>query len=265
MKVQKGGISSGLWHIMALATILLGIAACGDSTTGTLSNSPQSVTIDPPSNSSVGSVPTISVPKQTGRFMYGSADLRGATNAEFAQFAQDWARHQLKAVNAPEVLLAQAVTPNELPRLGLGCPPVFVTVEEPPLMVAILRGEFDFRRAAPGFGNIPAPITGTDRYVMYVFDVWSGRPVVIITSENGAEFKQALHDSSIPDKPEARLPVVCGTAIPTNQRHLHYGDFAPGIATLTAVPPGSMPPTPPPMPPPVGTWEPAALTPGVKP
>ncbi len=264
MRTQRNPVAMRRWRGAALLGLLLAATACGGSVASTGVSSPQGGVINVPVSASAAA-PTIAVSTQPGRFMYGSADLRGATNAQFAQFAQDWTRHQLKAVNAPEVLLAQVVTPDQLPRMGLGCPPVFVTVEEPPLMVAILRGEFDFRRAAPGFGNIPAPIAGTDRYVMYVFDVWSGRPVVITTSEDGAEFKQALHDSSIPDKPAARLPVVCGTAIPTNQRHLHYGDFAPGMVPPTAVPPGSIPPTQPPMPPPVSTIVPVALTPGVKP
>jgi len=204
------------------------------------------------------------VPRQPGQSRFDSRDLRGASDAEFAQYALEWARWQLQPLNTPSVLLARAVTAEEMPQLGLGCTPNFMTIEEPPVMAAIIRGEFDFRGAGPGFRDIK-PIAGKEWYVLYIFDVWSARPVVTIASEDGAAFKQALNDPTLPDNPGARLPTSCEPSVPMAQRHIHYGQFAPGIVTLTAPPAVSSPPTQPPMPPPVGTWEPAALTPAAKP
>ena len=249
---------------LALLGLLLAASACGNNATSTGGSSPQSGTLNIPVNVSAAA-PTIAVPSQPGRFMYGSRDLRGASDAEFAQYVQDFARHRLKAKNNVDVFLARAVTYEEMPQLGLGCTPNFMTVEEPPLMAAIIRGEFDFRDSGPGFRSIGASVAGEKWYVLYLFDVWSAQPLETIASADGAVVKQALHDPTLPDDPSVRLPMVCSTPIPVAQRHLHYGQPAPGMPPPTAVPPGSVPPTQPPMPPPVGTWEPAALTPAAKP
>jgi len=261
MRTQRKPMPMGLWCVLALLGLLLAATACGNNVTSTGVSSPLGGVVNVPVSARVAA-PTIAVPSQPGRFMFGSRDLRGATNAEFAQFAQDWARHQLQAKNTPSVLLARAVTYEEMPTLGLGCPPNFATIELPPVMVAILRGEFDFRGAGPGFRYSRAPVAGKERYVYYVFDVWSATPVVTMASEDGAAFKQALHDPTLSDRAEARLPTACAPQI---QRDLHYGQPVPGMLPPTAVPPGSVPPTQPPMPPPVSTFGPVALTPAPKP
>ncbi|MDQ2806353.1 MAG: hypothetical protein M3Z04_05465 [Chloroflexota bacterium] len=261
MRTQNNPVPMGLWRGLALLGVLLAATACGSSVANTGVSSPQQGTLNVPVNMSVAA-PTIAVPTQPGRFMFGSRDLRGASDAEFAQYAQDWARHQLQAKNTPSILLARAVTYEEMPTLGLGCPPNFATIELPPVMVAILRGEFDFRGAGPGFRHASAPVAGKERYVYYLFDVWSATPVVTMASDDGAVFRQALHDPTLPNRPEAQLPGACSPQI---QRDLHYGQPVPGMPPPTAVPPGSVPTAAPSMPPPVGTWEPPALTPGVKP
>ncbi len=261
MRTQRNPVAMRLWRGLALLGVLLVATACGSSVASTGVSSPQGGTLNVPVNTS-GAAPTIAVPSQPGRFMYGSRDLRGASDAEFAQYALDWARHRLRPLNTPSVLLARAVTYEQMPIVGLGCPPNFATIELPPVMVAILRGEFDFRGVGPGFRYARAPVAGKETYAYYVFDVWSAAPVVTISSADGSIFKQALHDPTLPDTLDDRLPTACAPQI---QRDSHYGQPVPGMPPPTAVPPGSMPPTPPPMPPPVGTWEPAALTPGVKP
>ncbi len=260
---QRNPVPLRLWCGLLLVGVLLTASACGDNMASTGVSSPQQGTLNMPVNVRAAA-PTIAVPSQPGRFMYGSPNLRGASDLEFAQFVQDFALKRLQAKNTPKILLARAVTAEEMPSLGLGCTPNFMTIEEPPVMAAILQGEFDFRGAGPGFRNIK-PVAGKAWYVYYLFDVWSARPVVTIASPDGAEFKQALHDPTLPDKPAARLPAVCATSVPIAQRHVHYGQFAPGMVPPTAVLPGSMPPTQPPMPPPVATIAPPALVPGVKP
>lgn len=165
----------------------------------------------------------------TSRFVYGSKNIVGASDAELTYFVRDWANHQLKPTGEPEVLFAKSVSYDEIPALGLGCPPNFGTIEEPPLMVAIVRGEFDYRGAAPGFEQLPRPIPGKKRYVMYIFDEWAGVPAAILTSEDGALVKKALNDPTLPDAPEGLMPSVCATPVPISQRYLHYGQAAPGF------------------------------------
>lgn len=214
---------------------LLGISACGGNGVGTQSAGPQptTTTLAVPT---VGAVATIDVVARIGK-----SPLVGATDAKLGQFAQDWARQQLRAKGTPEVLLARSVTPAEMPGLGLGCAPNFITIEEPPLMAVILRGEFTFRGSGPGWGNIPPPVAGQKQYVLYIFDVWAGRPTITIASVDGAAMKQALHDSTLPDDPNAQLSTDCGEPqIPMSQRHYHYGDSMPGMIAPTLSPP---PPT----------------------
>ena len=145
-----------------------------------------------------------------------------------------------------------------MPQLGLGCPPNFSMVNPPPVMVAILRGEFDFRGVGPGFRYAQAPVTGKEQYAYYVFDVWNALPVITMSSGDGALFRQALHDSTLPDKPEVRLPAACA---PQNLGFPRSEMPQPP----TAQPGATRPPTQPPMPPPVATFGPVALTPAAKP
>lgn len=169
---------------------------------------------------------------QTRRFAYGSPNLVGATDPEFAEFVRDWASNRLKPKGIPEVLFARQVSYDEIPALGLGCPPNVPTVEQPPLMLAILRGDFDLRGAGPGFGRGNPHAAGAKNYVVYIFDVWAARPMVTITSETGDIVKKALKDPSLPDLDQP-LPAVCATSMPLSQRTRHYGEVAPGLPVPT--------------------------------
>jgi hypothetical protein len=171
-------------------------------------------------------------PGSANRFRYGSPNLTGATKAEFAEFARDWARVRLQPKGVPELLLARSITYEEIPTLGLGCPPPITTIEEPPLMLAILKGEFDLTGAGPGFGRGDSPRLGEKQYVMLLFDVWAARPMVIISSETGDILKKALNDPNLPDMAQP-MPGVCATPIPLIQRTMHYGEVAPGFPVPT--------------------------------
>lgn len=190
-------------------------------------------------------------PSSGGRFKYGSTNLVGASDAEIAQFAQDWVLHRLQPKGTPEVLLARSISYDEISVLGLGCPPAFNTIEEPPLMLAIVRGEFDFRGAEPGFRNEAPPIAGQKRYVVYIFDAWAGRPAVTIASEDGAIVKKALQDPTLPNNPAEAVAGDCPTPIPVAQRRLHYGQPAPGFTVppqpTPQFPSGNTPAAPPPV------------------
>jgi len=148
------------------------------------------------------------VPRQPGQSRFDSHDLRGASDTELAQFALDWARHELRPLNMPSVLLARAVSYEEMPQLGLGCPPNFSMVNPPPVMVAILRGEFDFRGVGPGFRYAQAPVAGKEQYAYYVFDVWNALPVITMSSDDGAPFRQA-HTHQPKSSARSEIRAVC--------------------------------------------------------
>ncbi len=170
----------------------------------------------------------------TRQFAMGSPNLVGASMQEFTQFAQNWTQQQLKAQGTPEVLLTRSVTREDVAALGLGCLPDFAAIEQPPLMLAILKGHLDFRGSVPGSANVQGPEPGSISYVAYVFDVWSASPVAMRASNNGSSFKRALNDATLPD-PTNSISSVCPTQVPVSQKHLHYGQEAPG---------GTVPPHP---------------------
>jgi len=196
-------------------------------------------------------------------------NLVGKTADELGQFAQSYAKEQLKATSVPQVLLTRLVDAQTLADLGLGCGVAFSAIEQPPLILVILKGDFDFRDAAPGFSQLPAPIAGKDAYVVYVFDAWAGTPEVILPSYDGALVKKALQDRTLPDNTEM-MPSVCATPIPASQKQLHYGAEAPGFtvpthATFEVTPPPYDTPAPPSTAVPVGTYIPVTPTPGAPP
>jgi hypothetical protein len=200
---------------------------------------------------------------------YCTHNLVGKSAAEVGQIVQNLAKQQLKTKSEPQVLLTRLVDAQALADLGLGCGVAFSAIEQPPMIVTILKGGFDFRSAAPGFGQLPPPVAGKDSYVVYVFDAWAGSPAVILPSYDGALVKKALQDPTLPDNEEP-IPSVCATPIPASQKHLHYGEQAPGFDVPThAVIEETPTPYPTPVPPstaiPVGSYVPVTSTPWAPP
>jgi hypothetical protein len=169
------------------------------------------------SNQDIAHVPT----GQASRFHYGVRDLNGAAPEEVGQFALEYVQHHLKVSGRPEVALAKAIKPNDLPALGLGCPIEFGTIEQPPLTLVILKGKFDISRVMRGQ-------VGNDYlYVAYVFDHWSARHTLFQWSRTGSSFRTALNDPSLPlDK--SSVAMACPTEI-AGKKDLHYGDILPTV------------------------------------
>ncbi len=118
-------------------------------------------------------------------------------------------------------------------QLGWGCLN-FASIEEPPLVLVILKGDIHPR--------VPGSIVGNNdefgvNYVALVFDLWSdvAVPSSIITSSDGSGFRKALNDPNLPPTSNGDAPVVCPTAPP---KTLHYGDVAP----TAVLPPKSLNP-----------------------
>lgn len=121
----------------------------------------------------------------------------------------------------PQVLLTRSITREDLPRLSLpGIPRT--TIEEPPLMLVIIKGDF-------GPSNLPSPLTGSSdeqyKYIGYVFDLWTGTPTLIMASPLGGEFRTALND---PTLPIVATPVPAPPVASPAPLH-HYGEVVPTV------------------------------------
>lgn len=142
-----------------------------------------------------------------------------------------------------EVLLARTVARDEVPQLGLGCLVNSIPIEEPPYVLLILRGNFDYVFKRPRNG----PVGVQFNYAAMIIDVWSAEATVLLGSGNGGDFREALNDPSLPE-PSTEYPRVCPTPIHSN---LPHGAVLPGVMFPTTLPePTIVIPT---IPPPVGT------------
>lgn len=119
----------------------------------------------------------------------------------------------------PQVVLTRPVTNNDLP--GLGLPPInHASIEEPPLMLAIVKGNFGQPIHRSGLAS--GQSSQGYRYIGYIFDLWAGSPMLTIASPVGGEFRIALNDPSLPV-----VPSLAVSPLSTAPKELHYGDIAP--------------------------------------
>ena len=141
--------------------------------------------------------------------------LVDATKAEIEQAALEWTLAKFQILSGtPAVLLSGAVTREQLPSLGLS--PIDSPANFPPLYLVFIKGDFNVRNM-PGtiIGNAPSPAT----YIVYVFDLIAGAPMLTETSLERGHLSKLLNDPpALPDKP---LP---GESDPNK---LPYGSMAP--------------------------------------
>ncbi len=146
--------------------------------------------------------------------------LTNASEQEVGQVAlAATARNFPTRSGTAQIALGRRVARDDLPKLGLqGIPQT--TIEEPPLMLVIIRGDFG-KPNLPGTGNIGQQF----KYIGYVYDLWAGIPTLVIASPDGHEFRMALNDPSLPMSP----PVVATAPVPSQGPLLHYGQIVPGV------------------------------------
>jgi hypothetical protein len=164
-----------------------------------------------------GGTPTPPVRTDGTPIPLGPNNLLGKTPAQIAAYAQTYVQNDARIVSGtPQVLLVRAINPDQGPALGIGCIPNHVTIEDPPLVLVILKGNFELHLP----GGRPTDV----QYIGYVFDVWAGGASVTRGSKNGGIFRAALNDPSLP--PEyAGPPQICPTPDPDSR--WHYGASAP--------------------------------------
>lgn len=167
------------------------------------------------------------------QFHLGTPNLVGATPEQIGQWAVEyvqWAK--LVKSGSPQVLLSRFVTRQQFEALKLGCLGGSITIEDPPLDVVILKGDFDVTSIGLPLNRYSTMSAG---YLAYVVDIWSSAPFWETSSLNGHGFGAALNDPSLPPAPE-HDKMVCATPIPASQKKYHYGDTVPGLPIPTVSP-----------------------------
>jgi hypothetical protein len=136
----------------------------------------------------------------------------------------DYVLNILKDLNkttgeAPKVVLARMVTPDDYQYLGLGCPPDEYNnlIEKPPLAFVLLTGDVGY----PTRMHQPPAFKPT--YAAFVIDLWSGTFTHKAYSFDGRNFAHILKDPTLPTVE----PYTCPP--PLLHTPYHYGETAPPI------------------------------------
>lgn len=245
MKPQRSFVTVGLVVAVLLAGSLLLLSANGR-------------TVAPEK----GATSAVTLAQPPATCQYCSRNLVGKSAEEVGQFALEYAKANGNVrKGTPQLLLSRSITGEEYTALGLGCLPTFDTLEEPPMVLVILRGYLDLGALASG--TAPKVTDMAPVYMGLVFDLWAAQPVAWVLSHNqGGIFRQALNDPALPV--ETSSAPGCPKQIPMSQRYLHYGQAAPGFSAAPPIPTniqapegGSATTSPvagsPTIPPPVGT------------
>jgi hypothetical protein len=118
-------------------------------------------------------------------------NLVGASSEQVGQFAQEFVRYDynLDTLSEPQVALAKTINRSEIVTLGLGCIDDWASIEEPPLVLIVLKGDFEHRKLGRGKQL---------HYVAYVFDTWGVQPMFFRGSATDEPFRIALNEPARP-------------------------------------------------------------------
>lgn len=238
----------GLLMLCAVVIVTADMGPDTHSSSGANANTqaPVGANLNPTVSSMVPMIPTVIV-TGTIQVINRRHILAGEAPEQIAQYAiRNFAPGYLGPQGPVEVVLARPVTREQMPGLGLGCLPENVSSEEPPYVLVILKGDFDMS-GVPGRVRLPSNIRFT--YALFVIDVWSAGPTVVVGSTKGGEFRTVLNDPSLPPA-DAKFPTDCPPRVPGN---LPHGAVIPGIVFPTSPPaptpiPEAILPIPPPVP-----------------
>lgn len=165
---------------------------------------PSSASLEEPAAPPTRTVRRAAATATRERFFY--TPLVNRSPAELAEYARRLicCSSYVRAVNGtPEILVARPVLATELAPLAL--PDLRNFDNEPPLVLMIARG--NFVDLGDPFGS------PTYHYVSYIFDASTGAIMAWTFSRDGAPFRYALNDPSLPEStavvpatPRPRLP-----------------------------------------------------------
>jgi len=191
-------------------------------------------------SSSVPSAPAVSSPLNTptisgSQYAYKS-NMLALSPQQVAQAAQSRATvHLYPPTTSTQVVYAQAITPEQMPNMGLPCRS-YATIETPPLVLVVLKGDFN-TSGLKGHRGSPERV----QYLAYLYDIWAGVPTMTFTSSGGGTFRKLLNDPTIAEdypnqfaEQDQQLP--CPTKAPG---YTHYGNLVdplPDAASVLATP-----------------------------
>ncbi len=183
------------------------------------------------------------------RYGYGTRNLIGASPQEVGEFAQEYvsAQHHVRS-GTPQILLTRSIKRADISALGLGCVGSSPTIEEPPLMLVILKGDFDFSNMLGA--QVAREANSGSGYVAYAFDLWAAEPMYQKFSRNGAYFRLALNDPTLSGT-SLTAPIKCPTE-EASPNTLHYGAVA-ATPSQPPLPSPALTPSEPPLPSPAAT------------
>ncbi len=214
---------SFLTVVTATVTLMLMLTAC------TQPNSPTAAQAVSNKSGKPFSSPTPAGPP----YEYDKAtNLVGASTEQIAIFAQQYAKAGATVDRSePQVLLSRFVRKEELNSLGLPCIN-FDTIEEPPLAVVVLRGNF-------GYGKLrPDGVMDLTSYKVQVLDLWAAEATYSAGSYHGGMLRQLLNDPTLPEDFVGQNAMLSSQQLTPCQesnetKTLHYGDTLPGVVIPT--------------------------------
>ncbi len=98
---------------------------------------------------------------------------------------------------APTVAFTRSITKAEVPSTSLG--KINFIGGEPPLMLVVVKGNFDVSSPATARFSDLKPRTQA-KYIVYIFDLRAGIPCLTSTGATGEYFRRVLNDASLPDR-----------------------------------------------------------------
>lgn len=177
-------------------------------------------------------------PEEINRLtIFQKRPLTSASEQEVKQAAVNYTQahsSQFKILSGtPEAIFARPIKAAELPSTGLG--EINFMGEEPPLMLVVVKGDFDTTGFIPRRFQTSNPPSST-KYIAYVFDLQAGTPTLTATGLTGEYFRNELKDSTIPSEskpvdPKQGMPeAVPGEKVEPPAQKLPYGTTIPGEA-----------------------------------
>lgn len=159
-------------------------------------------------------------------------ELLSSSDDEIAQSAITYARENgMVRENKIEIALNIPATTDYL--LSVGLSTTSFAGEAPPLQLVVFKGDFDLSGLP---GSAPRAVESFD-YMAYIMDLNAGVPTTIIGSPNGALFKQALNDPTLPESEmipgaldglRSTSEAIPSPPLPSPPDVLPYGTLVPG-------------------------------------
>lgn len=236
--------------LIAVAAMLLTLSSCAISTSTSQDTTSSRASVVAQAETSTATLqlptpdltenpyipPTVVIPTEVA----GVSQRHSLVNASPEQIAQI-ALQRATSMNTirsgtAKVLIVQPITWDEVSALGLG-PSHPGCIEKPPLMIAIIKGDFEIHDAI-GMSMAPPDVQEYAKYVVYVFDLWAGSVDMFEYSTNGFGLGKILGDPTLPENTPTVAPVITSTPdkdVVAFFPYLHCGDTLPGGAPGSVV------------------------------